>query len=201
MRAADSATKRRETADLDRPVPAGAGTSPSAKRTDRANSRVATLIRSGSWTICRANPAQQRLQLGTASPFPSSRAALAARSQPCRRGPISPLVLPTDAPAADGLAHGGAHRSIVRRDPSSRRAPPCRKPGKTTQSSPQYSKGLRALALSSGWQSCSSLVHGVALLCGIQHPEPIGSRRATPLLLFQHQAGQFRTLFASVIRT
>ncbi len=37
MRAADSATKRRETADFDRPAPAGAGTSPSGKRTDRAN--------------------------------------------------------------------------------------------------------------------------------------------------------------------
>src|SRR5438046_9114575 len=44
MRAADSATKRRETADFDRPAPAAAGTSPSGSRTDRANLRVATLI-------------------------------------------------------------------------------------------------------------------------------------------------------------
>src|SRR5438105_4089935 len=33
-RAADSATKRREAADFDRPEPLGAGTSPSGKRTD-----------------------------------------------------------------------------------------------------------------------------------------------------------------------
>src|SRR5207248_10450910 len=44
VRAADSATKRREAADFDRPAPAGAGTSPSGNRTDRANLRVATLI-------------------------------------------------------------------------------------------------------------------------------------------------------------
>src|SRR5262249_39507426 len=39
---------------------------------------------------------------------------------------------------------------------------------------------------------CSKLVHGVALLRGISTPKPIGSRRATPLLLFQHRTGQFR---------
>src|SRR5258707_4050391 len=40
MRAADSATNRREAADFDRPAPAGPGTSPSGNRTDRANLRV-----------------------------------------------------------------------------------------------------------------------------------------------------------------
>src|SRR3981081_3797831 len=39
-RAADSATKRREAADFDRPEPLGAGTSPSGKRTERLNLRV-----------------------------------------------------------------------------------------------------------------------------------------------------------------
>jgi hypothetical protein len=31
------------------------------------------------------------------------------------------------------------------------------------------------------------------------HPEPSGSRRATPLLLFQHRAGQFPTKYELVI--
>src|ERR1035437_4134008 len=43
-RAADSATKRREAADFDRPEPLGAGTSPSGKRIERSNLRVETLI-------------------------------------------------------------------------------------------------------------------------------------------------------------
>src|SRR5260370_15087899 len=33
------------------------------------------------------------------------------------------------------------------------------------------------------------LLHGVAFLSWNQHPEPTGSRRATPLLLFQHSSG------------
>src|SRR3974377_1298743 len=44
MRAVDSATKRREAADFDRPDPIDAGTSPSGNRTERANLRVETLI-------------------------------------------------------------------------------------------------------------------------------------------------------------
>ena len=34
------------------------------------------------------------------------------------------------------------------------------------------------------------LLHGVAFLSWNQHPEPKGSRRATPLLPFQHSSGQ-----------
>ena len=41
---ADSATKRRDTADFDTPAPFGAGTSPSGSRTARPNRRVETLI-------------------------------------------------------------------------------------------------------------------------------------------------------------
>src|SRR5271157_314544 len=44
IRAADSATKRREAADFDRPAPAGPGKSPSGNRTDRANLRVRIVI-------------------------------------------------------------------------------------------------------------------------------------------------------------
>jgi len=72
MRAPDKATKRRETADFVRPAPAGAGTSPSGSRTDRANLRVATLI--SIWFIDHL-PSQSSAiaasQLGKATSLPS----------------------------------------------------------------------------------------------------------------------------------
>src|SRR5665647_2170384 len=40
-------------------------------------------------------------------------------------------------------------------------------------------------------QCCANFLHGVAFLSWNQHAEPTGSRRATPLLLFQHSPGQF----------
>jgi hypothetical protein len=72
MRAADSATKRREAADFDRPAPAGPGTSPSGNRTDRANLRVATLI--SIWFRAHfpsQSSATAASQLGTGCSFPS----------------------------------------------------------------------------------------------------------------------------------
>src|SRR5450756_604855 len=71
MRAADSATKRRETADFERPAPADAGTSPPGKRTDLAYLRVATLI--SIWFMDHLpsqSSATAASQLGTASSFP-----------------------------------------------------------------------------------------------------------------------------------
>jgi hypothetical protein len=59
MRAAESATKWREAADFDTPLPAGAGTSPSGNRTARGSllrkanvdgRQIATLP--GYWCIC-----------------------------------------------------------------------------------------------------------------------------------------------------
>src|ERR1700674_2638438 len=44
-----------------------------------------------------------------------------------------------------------------------------------------------------------SFLHGVAFLSWNQHPEPTGSRRATPLLLFQHSAGQSPTPLACIL--
>jgi hypothetical protein len=37
--------------------------------------------------------------------------------------------------------------------------------------------------------TCANCLHGVAFLSWNQHPEPTGSRRATRLLIFQHQPG------------
>src|ERR1700692_95911 len=37
---------------------------------------------------------------------------------------------------------------------------------------------------------CANSFHGVAFLSWNQHPKPTGLRRATPLPLFQHSAGQ-----------
>src|SRR5208283_679358 len=73
MRAADSATKRREVADFDSPAPSGAGTSPSGNRTERLKRRVETLI--SIWFIAHL-PSKSSLtalsQLGSARSAPSS---------------------------------------------------------------------------------------------------------------------------------
>jgi hypothetical protein len=72
MRAADSATKRREAADFDSPDPIGAGTSPSGSRTERANLRVETLI--SIWFMAHLpsqSSATAASQLGRACSLPS----------------------------------------------------------------------------------------------------------------------------------
>src|SRR3984893_12534260 len=95
-RAADSATKRREAADFDKPEPLGAGTSPSGKRTERSTLRAEALISIWFMAPC---PSQSSViapsQLGRACSLPS---------KPRRRGrsiatlppgkPILPFVLP-----------------------------------------------------------------------------------------------------------
>src|SRR4029077_19286712 len=73
MRAADSATKRREAADFDSPDPISAGTSPSGSRTERANLRVETLI--SIWFMAHLpsqSSATAASQLGRACSLPSS---------------------------------------------------------------------------------------------------------------------------------
>src|SRR5271169_2286816 len=106
MRAADSATKRREAADFDRPAPAGAGTSPAGNRTDRANLRVATLI--SIWFIAHLpsqSSATDASQLGRACSLPSKLRSL---------GP-SISILP-----------GVDHRSLAHRVPSCAASTPVR---------------------------------------------------------------------------
>src|SRR6516165_3823887 len=72
--AADSATKRRETADFDRPDPAGDGTSPSGSRTERLNLRVDTLISIWFFTHLPSQSSATALsQLGSARSLPSMR--------------------------------------------------------------------------------------------------------------------------------
>src|SRR6516164_5330954 len=41
---------------------------------------------------------------------------------------------------------------------------------------------------------CAMSLHGVAFLSWNRHPEPSGSRRATPSLSFQHSPGQFHAV-------
>src|SRR5450756_2433543 len=95
-RAADSATKRREAADFDRPEPLGAGTSPSGKRIERSNLRVETLI--SIWFMAHL-PSQSSViapfQLGRACSLPSklrSRGRAISTLPPWK--PILPFVLP-----------------------------------------------------------------------------------------------------------
>src|SRR5450631_1424016 len=95
-RAADSATKRREAADFDRPEPLGASTSPSGKRIERSNLRVETLI--SIWFMAHL-PSQSSViapfQLGRACSLPSklrSRGRAISTLPPWK--PILPFVLP-----------------------------------------------------------------------------------------------------------
>ena len=97
IRAADSATKRREAADFDSPAPSAAGTSPSGNRTERSNRRVETLI--SIWFIAHL-PSKSSLT----GRSPNSAVRASAPSSPRTRGrsistlppwkPILPLVRP-----------------------------------------------------------------------------------------------------------
>ena len=111
MRAADSATKRREAADFDTPAPAGAGTSPSGSRTARPNLRVETLI---SIRFIAHWPSQSsataRSQLGSASSLPVE----AAHPRPLDRdlaaveADLALSCAPSDDRAGPRCAHGAA---------------------------------------------------------------------------------------------
>src|ERR1019366_6020595 len=187
-RAADSATKRREAADFDRPEPLGAGTSPSGKRIERSNLRVETLI--SIWFMAHL-PSQSSViapfQRGRACSLPSklrSRGRAISTLAPWK--PILPFVLP--------------QRCAVRSLPRPLRRPPPRlaihlhhlakrlKPSRQAKplEARRHARQRFDLQLSRGNRSgCDKSVHGVAFLSWNQHPEPTGSRRATPLLLFQ----------------
>src|SRR5271156_6502287 len=59
-----------------------------------------------------------------------------------------------------------------------------------------HSPGIRR---SQSNRCCANSLHGVAFLSWNRHPEPTGSRRATPLLLFQHSPGQSRKVSAATL--
>ncbi len=100
MRAAESATKWREAADFDTPLPAGVGTSPSGNRTARLNLRVDTLISNRPLAepvlVDRLLPACQRqfCPVEPADPRPldcdlaSMEADLALRASPAMPAPV-----------------------------------------------------------------------------------------------------------------
>src|SRR6266487_4180106 len=106
IRAADSATKPS-------PAPAGAGTSPSGSRTDRANLRVATLI--NIWFMAHL-PSQSSAiaasQLGTGRSFPSKPRV--------RRGPAKSRIAGVITGAEPRVGH-----QVAPEGPGSRPPLPC----------------------------------------------------------------------------
>src|SRR5882724_840522 len=62
-----------------------------------------------------------------------------------------------------------------------------------------FLEGLTHRPARHGGRIRAKSLHGVAFLSWNQHPEPTGSRRATPLLLFQHPTGHPRFVVAVVI--
>ena len=92
----DRATKRRDAADFDTPLPGSAGTSPSGRRTARPNRRVETLIsiRSIAQRPSQSSDiARSQLGIGTSRPpTPRTRGRLTSTLPPWK--PIRPRVLP-----------------------------------------------------------------------------------------------------------
>src|SRR5437016_29693 len=173
VRAADSATKRREAADFDRPAPAGPGTSPSGNRTDRANLRVATLI--SIWFMAHfpsQSSATAASQLGTGCSFPSKPRSLGrsiSTLPPWK--PILPFVLP--------------QRCARRLRPRACRGPQIclciaihhlakglhtGSQAKQLEARRNLRQGLKLQRSRRNRSRCSKLVHGVAFLCGITIP-------------------------------
>ena len=182
-------------ADFERAIARrSAGTSPSGSRTARPNLRVETLI---SIRFIAQRPSQSSARAACPSspalaPRRRGHAPAAARSRPCRHGSRScPVVRPQRWP----------RRPCRSRVPSARKPPPHPPPSSCPASRSRPSgRSARSDADTSSQafahrrrRQCSrnrgNSLHGVALLSWIRHPEPTGSRRATPLLLFQHRAG------------
>src|SRR5215472_9929808 len=197
MRSLDNATKCRDAADFDVPDPAGAGISPSGSRTDRRNFRVETLdehqihrpLSEPVLPHCLL-PARQRdllaAELTNPRPFDVDLAPMEA-NLPLRVPPAIP------APAlSTRVARPAKFLSLLlhhrrKRLEASRQAEPL-EAGRYLIPSLTHSPRIYRRQ---GSLCCATSLHGVAFLCGIKHPEPTGSRRATPLLLFQHSPGQF----------
>src|SRR5437763_3890564 len=173
VRAADSATQRREAADFDRPAPAGPGASPSGNRTDRANLRVATLI--SIWFMAHfpsQSSATAASQLGTGCSFPSKPRSLGrsiSTLPPWK--PILPFVLPQRCArrlrprACRGPQIACASRSII----SPRASMPEARQNKL-EARRNLRQGLKLQRSRRNRSRCSKLVHGVAFLCGIITP-------------------------------
>src|SRR5271166_2900009 len=171
IRAADNATKRREVADFDSPAPSDAGTSPSGNRTERLKRRVET-----------ANPWALDVDLATV------KADLALGPPPAvRLASLTPLV---------ALATGRCR--ILLQHLAQRLEPGGKAKAFKARRHARQRLGLQRIRGNCGRRGM--LLHGVAFLSWNQHPEPKGSRRATPLLPFQHSSGQPRLRRISVPR-
>jgi hypothetical protein len=192
MRSADSATNRREAADFDVPSPRTVGRSPSGSRTARLSLRVDTLI---SIRFMAQRPSQSSawaaLQLGSAISWPPLRTRGRRTSTLPPWKPILPFVVPQRWPTRSPR---------LWRAPASR----CASSHSICSIAPMPAvRQNRSNELSTSCQAASRLDTGViaevvveflmALLSSrIRHPEPNGSRRATPALLLQHRSGHSR---------
>src|SRR5882724_2851839 len=190
-RAAESATKRREAADFDRPEPLGAGTSPSRKRIERLNLRVETLI--SIWFIAHL-PSQSSItvpsQLGSACSLPSkprSRGRSISTLPPWN--PILPFVLP----------QRWAVRCLPRawRGPQAARASASIIPASV--STPAARQSLSKLASRLARASLFSALAGIAVDVVSLFMALLSSRGiSTPSL--QAQGGQRRSSYFNIVR-
>src|SRR5664280_1243115 len=107
---------------------------------------------------------------------------LALRSAPAMR---PPALVPRMTRAANRLGVL-IHHFAQRLDP--------RRQAKSLETRRHARQRLGLQRMRGNRRRCDMFLHGVAFLSWNQRPEPTGSRRATPLLHFQHSAGhpQFR---------
>src|SRR5262249_42031374 len=173
MRAADSATKRREAAGFDRPAPPGPGTSPPGNPTQRAKLRVATLISNRVMAplpsplspTAPPHPRTRRpLPEKAATPWPldfnlaAGEADLALRFPPAVRPPVTTSRMPWTTDCLRIAIHHlakGLHAGSQTKQLEARR---------------NLRQGLKLQRSRRNRSRCSKLVHGVAFLCGITTP-------------------------------
>ena len=196
----DSATKRRETADFEVPSPRAFARSPSGRRTARWYLRVDTFR-----TIRIERPLEQQVAVAqhlpalqthllasmVANPWPLHFHAAAVVADLALR--MAPAITPTVPMATmSGPAHGRGvllHHLGQGLDPGQETEPLSTL--RRTASIASASGGIgNEVARAFGLLELRIFFPMVSFsLLGLQHPEPNGSRRATPTSTFQHRPG------------
>jgi hypothetical protein len=195
-RSADSATNRREAADFEVPSRAMTGRSPSGSRTARLSLRVDTLMSSGSWPSGQASP-RALPPSRSAAQLHGRRAPAGDARQPCHHGSRSfPWSCPSiiNATYAAAMTPAGELLCVLAQHLLDGSDPGCQTDALERHILPSH--------LEAGHERERWIIVVMALLSlRIRHPEPSGSRRATPPCLFQQRPGNPRRRCSSISKT
>jgi hypothetical protein len=141
----------------------------------------------------RASPRQLPAPgLASSSLARRSRARAAVRRRPCRHESQScPACGPNGIRAGPPHARAAARKAPPHPSPSSPQAPGCRRSSRTARSSLKPRPKLYPQPGGKALSVVLSLFMALPRPSGNQHPEPMGSRRAAPLLPFSTVPGTF----------